>query len=397
MRTTSLSLIVVAAVSVGFASCAGAESPTEPTPVPVCSFALSPTVRTFATDGGAGTVTVTVAAGCAWSATSNVEWIVVTAGTTGSGPGTMTYSVNANSSTQPRNGVVTVGGQGHAVTQQARPPAICTYALEPDNSSFGNDGGARTFTDNAPAECAWTAVSDASWLTVTAGGQGTGNGTVSYAVTANGDTNERVAQIAVADRRFTVRQGGNAAACQYSVGPVEFSPCMPAGNVTATLTTQASCPWTAVPDTSWLNVSSGTSGTGSSVITISYPDNYDAPRQGMVMVRWPTPTAGQNIRIAQAGCHYALSQSAFDMTAAGGSGTFVVLQESDPNTCGGATQDRCIWTAQSNVPWITITSSMPRAGDNPVAFVVASNDGSTTRVGTITVRDKAVVITQSGR
>jgi hypothetical protein len=144
-------------------------------------------------------------------------------------------------------------------------------------------------------------------------------------------------------------------------------------------------------------VSSGTSGTGSSVITITYPDNYDAPRQGIVMVRWPTPTAGQNIRIAQAGCHYAVSQSAFDMTAAGGSGTFVVLQESDPNTCGGATQDRCIWTAQSNVPWITITSSMPRAGDNPVAFVVASNDGSATRVGTITVKDKAVVITQTGR
>jgi len=56
-----------------------------------------------------------------------------------------------------------------------------------------------------------------------------------------------------------------------------------------------------------------------------------------------------------------------------------------------------VWTAQSNVPWITITGSMPRAGDNPVAFVVASNDASVTRVGTITVRDKAVVITQAGR
>ena len=233
MRTTSLiSLIVVAGLSVGFASCGG-ESPIEPTPV--CSFAISPAAGTFASDGGAATVTVTVAAGCAWNATSNVEWIVVTAGTTGSGPGTVAYSVNANSSTQSRSGVVTIGGQGHAVTQQGRPPVVCTYAVEPDNSSFGNDGGTRTFTVNAPAECAWTAVSDASWLIVTTGGQGTGNGTVSYTVAANGDTSDRVAQIAVADRRFTVRQGGNLAACQYSVGPVEFSPCMPAGSVTATL------------------------------------------------------------------------------------------------------------------------------------------------------------------
>ena len=40
---------------------------------------------------------------------------------------------------------------------------------------------------------------------------------------------------------------------------------------------------------------------------------------------------------------------------------------------------------------------MPRAGDNPVAFVVAANDatGAVTRVGTITVRDKTVVITQT--
>src|SRR5262249_47415110 len=84
------------------------------------------------------------------------------------------------------------------------------------------------------------------------------------------------------------------------------------------------------PDSSWLSVPSGTSGTGSSVITIAHPDNYDAPRQAIVMVRWPTPTAGQNIRIAQAGCRYAVSRAAFDYAATGGTCTFDVLQQSDP-------------------------------------------------------------------
>ncbi len=395
MRATYFTrLFVVAAVSLGFASCGGADSPVEPTPV--CSFAISPANGAFASEGGTATVTVTVAAGCAWTSTSSVEWIAVTAGGSGSGPGTVAYSVGANSSTDSRNGVVTIGGQSHAVTQQGRAPVACTYALEPDQSSFGNDGGSRTFTVSAPAQCAWTAVSDASWLVVSAGGQGTGNGTVSYTVAANSDISDRVAQITVADRKFTVRQGGNVAACQYSVAPVEFSPCMPAGSVTAMLTTQASCPWTADPDMSWLSVPSGTSGTGPAAITIAYTDNYDAPRQGIIKVRWPTPTAGQNLRVLQAGCHYAVSHSEFNVVATGGwPFTFDVIQQSDPYTCGGATQDRCIWTAVSNVSWITITSSMPRAGDNPVAFVVAPNNEAAVRVGTIIVRDKAVAITQA--
>ena len=58
-------------------------------------------------------------------------------------------------------------------------------------------------------------------------------------------------------------------------------------------------------------------------------------------------------------------------------------------------QDRCVWSAVSDVPWITITSSMPRAGDNPVAFTVAPNSG-TPRTGRITVRGTVVVITQAG-
>jgi hypothetical protein len=172
---------------------------------------------------------------------------------------------------------------------------------------------------------------------------------------------------------------------------------MPAGTLTATIATQNSCPWTATPDAAWLNVPNGTSGSGPVTVSIAFSENYDAPREGIVMVRWPTPTAGQNIHVAQAGCRYAVSRSAFAIVAAGGTGTFDVIQQSDPTTCGGATQDRCVWTARSEVAWITITSSMPRSGDNPVAFSVAANDGTATRTGTILVRDKSVTVTQAGK
>jgi hypothetical protein len=172
---------------------------------------------------------------------------------------------------------------------------------------------------------------------------------------------------------------------------------MPGGTLNATLTTQASCAWTVTSDSPWLGVASSASGSGPAAISVTYQDNYDAPRSGIVMVRWPTPTAGQNIHVAQAGCVYAVSRSDISMAAAGGSATFDVIQQSVPNSCGGATQDRCLWTAQADVPWVTITSSMPRSGDNPVSFTVTANESASARSGRITVRDKVVVITQAGR
>lgn len=116
-----------------------------------------------------------------------------------------------------------------------------------------------------------------------------------------------------------------------------------------------------------------------------------------VPARWPTVTAGQNLQVAQAGCYYAVSTASIGVPAAGGTGRFDVLQMSEPNTCGGATQDRCRWTAQSDVPWLTIATTMPQAGDNPVSFSVSANPTTTARTGRITVRDKVVHITQSGQ
>jgi hypothetical protein len=232
---------------------------------------------------------------------------------------------------------------------------------------------------------------------VTAGSQGTGNGEVSYTAGRNTDVLDRSAGITVADKTFTVRQSGDVSLCQYSVAPVDFSPCMPAGSVTATVTTQAGCSWTVAASEPWLTIPSGSSGTGSAALTIAFSENYDAPRNGIAMVRWPTPTAGQNIRIAQAGCLYAVSERAFSFASSAGSGTFNVIQQSQPNTCGGATQDRCVWSATSDVGWITVTGSMPRSGDNPVTFTVAANDTPIARVGRIAVRDQVVVITQAGR
>lgn len=394
MKTRPLAGALMAGlVCLGQAGCGGTSSNG---PAPVCSYTVTPGTQTFGPDGGQGAVSVTTAANCAWTASSGSAWISVP-GTTVTGPGSVTYTVSANAATEARTGAMTVAGQNYAVTQQGRAPTACAYQLSVDSAEFGSDAASGTFSVIAPADCTWSAVSSASWLVVTSGGQGAGSGTIAYSVARNTDVTDRIARITLADRIFMVQQEGDFSGCAYAVSPVDYGTCMPAGTLTIMVSTQNSCPWTAASDASWLNVTAGSSGSGSGGITVAFPENYDARRLGIVMVRWPAPTAGQNVRLDQAGCLYGVSRSEFSFAASAATGTFDVLQQSDPNTCGGATQDRCIWSAVSDVPWITVTSSMPRSGDNPVAFAVAANTAASARVGRITVRDKVVVITQAGQ
>jgi hypothetical protein len=182
------------------------------------------------------------------------------------------------------------------------------------------------------------------------------------------------------------------------VAPVEIAVCMSLpSELTTTLTTQPGCTWTADPAASWLTVLSAASGSGPAAVRFTVSDNWDAPRLGVLMLRWPTATAGQNVRVSQAGCRYAVSASSIAAVAAGGAYTFDVLQQSDPLECGGPLQNGCLWSAQSNVPWITVTTSMPRKGDDRVALQIAANDSTAPRTGSLSVRDRTVQIVQSGR
>ena len=259
------------------------------------------------------------------------------------------------------------------------------------------DGGTGTVSVGAAGPCAWTAASSASWLTITSGTQGSGNGAVSFAVARNLETTERRASLTVAGRTIDIVQAGDTGGCQYSVVPVELNVCMSVpSELTTAITTQAGCPWTATAGAPWLTVVAGQSGSGPGSVRFRVSDNYDAPRDAPVQVRWPTPTAGQNVRVFQAGCLYAVSRAAITLPAAGGASTFDVFQQSVPNTCGGATQNACVWAAEADVPWITITTPMPTTGDNRVSFTAAPNTTGAARTGNIRMRDKAVVVTQGG-
>jgi PKD repeat protein len=87
------------------------------TVTPACSFSISPTNASHPAAASTGNVGVTAGAGCAWTATSNVAWITLTSGASGSGNGTVAYSVAANTGTTSRSGTLTIAGSTFTVTQ----------------------------------------------------------------------------------------------------------------------------------------------------------------------------------------------------------------------------------------------------------------------------------------
>jgi len=81
-----------------------------------CSYALSASSANIATAGGNGSFNVTAGSGCAWAATPSAGWIHISSGASGSGNGTVGFSVDANAASA-RSGTITVQDQTFTINQ----------------------------------------------------------------------------------------------------------------------------------------------------------------------------------------------------------------------------------------------------------------------------------------
>jgi hypothetical protein len=70
---------------------------------------------------------------------------------------------------------------------------------------FKDGGGSGTVNVSTGSTCAWTAKSNDSWITITAGASGTGNGPVRFTVAAN-NGKKREGSLTVAGDNVTVAQ-----------------------------------------------------------------------------------------------------------------------------------------------------------------------------------------------
>ncbi|HEX8115890.1 MAG TPA: M36 family metallopeptidase, partial [Pyrinomonadaceae bacterium] len=108
-------------------------------------------------------------------------------------------------------GVSAVGNDGTTHTAASDVPGdcgTCSFSISPTSASAASGGGTGTVTVTATAGCSWTAVSNASFITVTSGASGTGSGTVGYSVAANTATTSRTGTLTIAGKTFTVTQAG---------------------------------------------------------------------------------------------------------------------------------------------------------------------------------------------
>ena len=140
---------------------------------PPCTYSSAAGGTSFAAAGGSGTVTVTAGTGCTWFATSSAGFVTLSA-SQGTGGGSVQYTVAANTSTTARTATLVVAGQSFTITQAGVPAPACTYALNGAGRTFDAAGALGGVDMRAPAGCAWTAQSDAPWLTITGGSSGTG-------------------------------------------------------------------------------------------------------------------------------------------------------------------------------------------------------------------------------
>ena len=143
--------------------------------------------------------------GCNWQASVAAGWVAIT-NASGTGSGNVSLRVEANGG-PTRSTPLLVAGEKATLTQSASapPPSRCVPSLDRSSESLGAAGGSVTISVSDPPGCAWTATSNDSWITVTSGSAGSGNGTVRFTVASNGGKT-RTGTLTVAGRTFTVDQ-----------------------------------------------------------------------------------------------------------------------------------------------------------------------------------------------
>ena len=347
---------------------------------PGCTVVLSPPSLSVPVAGAVSLVTVTAGAGCAWSATSGAPWIAITSAVNGVGNGTVTLRVEANPA-GARTGTLAIAGQTYGVTQAGVGAGACAYTINPTGAAIPATGGTGPpISVSTTAGCAWTATSNASWISIASGANGGGSGAVGFSVAANtGGTRSGV--ITVAGETFTVTQAAPAS-CAYAINSTSQSISAEGGAGTpVAVSTAAACAWTATSNAHWITVTTGANGSGSGSVSFSVATNTGSAHTGTITIAGETFTVTQ---AAPASCTYTINATSQSIGADGGAGTPVAV----------STAAACAWTATSNAAWITITAGANGSGNGPVSFSVATNTGSA-RTGTITIAGETFTVTQA--
>jgi uncharacterized protein (TIGR03437 family) len=172
-------------------------------------FDVTPKSLTMPVGGGPGSFTVN--ASCAWQATSNNgNFLTVPNNASGIGNGTVSFTIAPNACVAGRTGSITINtGLGNppvfTVVQDGSPDNL---KLSMTSFTAGGDASDGRIQVTTALGCTWTAYSDVTWLQITNGSSGSGNGSLAYHLLAN-TAGTRTGSIHVGSSTFTVTQNAS--------------------------------------------------------------------------------------------------------------------------------------------------------------------------------------------
>lgn len=232
-----------------------------------CEFTVDPASINIAVDGGSGSFHVTTSdESCDWDVTSPVDWVVITSPTEPvMGDGDATFII------EPNAGPVNVENPVRSVTLNSEEfsfsinQAGCEFNLDRASSTVSADGSEDVEVnvlapDGNPGVCAWSAVSNASWILIKDGPSGSGGGTVVLDVLDNPSVVARTGTVSIADEIFTIEQSG--VPCSYALAPGTIQSCPDGQAFTTTVMATAGCSWQLSSQQEWVEVLNNATGLG---------------------------------------------------------------------------------------------------------------------------------------
>jgi hypothetical protein len=285
----------------------------------------------------------------------------------------LVFPPNWNSDPMSGGRAMTVNGSRLVQFQQAKLGDVTvspTLVILPYNDSAS---GTIHVTSTGP----WIAVPQASWIRITSGASGNGNGDIYWAVAADASRMEgeylNVNHTQVGFRKEVCSTG-------YKVIPLQWSAPPQGGTFDVRVDTGAdACHWSAQPDAAWITVVPS-SGAGSATITLQAQPNPGPARQASVIVRDKTFSV-QQPKV----CTATVSPTSLNLGAAAASGSLNIVAAAD-----------CGWGAAAEASWVTWEGPTTGLGPGTVRYVAAANGSTKGRATVIYVGGNNIPVAQAG-
>jgi len=334
------------------------------------------------------TANIIVTSNTSWTATSDQNWISITAGATGNATLAIT-SINDNLTINARYATITVKATGLidktiTVIQAAGDASLSVSATTASVAKTANS----TATVNVSSNTTWTTSSSETWLSVSSGA--TGNGTLTLTAILNPTINTRIATVTLkatgaADKTITVTQAAGDAT--LSVSDITANVAKTANN-SVTLDVTSNTTWSASSDQNWISFTLGAIGNATLRITTLVANLTIVARSATITLK-ATGAIDKTITVTQAAGDATLSVSATTASVAKTANSFASVNVTSNTT----------WTATADQSWLTISPGL--TGNGTLTFTAnLTNLTINSRLATVTLKatgvaDKTITVTQA--